>query len=134
MSRRALTPQALIAKADTAASSARSLLELGDTDGAANRAYYAMFDAARAALLASGLAPMTSDVGRSHSGLIGAFGQFLVKKGRVPRELGRLLNRAHEIRQIADYTGDSVELADASLLVQQAEVFVAAMRNAFIRE
>lgn len=134
MSHRALTPEVLIAKADTAASSARSLLELGDTDGAANRAYYAMFDAARAALLASGLAPMASDVSRTHSGLIGAFGQFLVKNGRVPRDLGRLLNRAHEIRQIADYTGDSVEPADASLLVQQAAIFVAAMRNEFIRK
>lgn len=133
MSRRALTPEALIAKADTAASSARSLLELGDTDGAANRAYYAMFDAARAALLASGLAPMAFDVSRTHSGLIGAFGQFLVKNGRVPRDLGRLLNRAHEIRQIADYTGDSVESADASLLVQQADIFVTAIRNEFIR-
>lgn len=128
------TPEALMVKADTAALSARSLLELGDTDGAANRAYYAMFDAARAALLASGLAPMASEVGRTHSGLIGAFGQCLVKNGRVPRELGRLLNRAHEIRQIADYTGDSVEPADASLLVQQADSFVTAMRDEFIRE
>lgn len=134
MSNRALTPEALIAKADTAASSARSLLELGDTDGAANRAYYAMFDAARAALLASEVPPMASDVSRTHSGLIGAFGQFLVKNGRVPKELGRLLNRAHEIRQIADYTGDSVEPADASLLVQQADVFVEAMRDEFIQE
>lgn len=43
-----------MAKAETACSSARVLLELGDVDGASNRAYYAMFDAARAALLASG--------------------------------------------------------------------------------
>lgn len=35
-----------MAKADTACSSARALLDLGDVDGAANRAYYAMFDAA----------------------------------------------------------------------------------------
>jgi uncharacterized protein (UPF0332 family) len=41
-----------MAKAGKAASSARSLLELGDTDGVANRAYDAMFDAARAALQA----------------------------------------------------------------------------------
>ena len=49
-----LTPIALMAKADRACSSARTLLDLGDVDGACNRAYYAMFDAARAALLASG--------------------------------------------------------------------------------
>jgi uncharacterized protein (UPF0332 family) len=41
-------------KAVRACISARVLLDLGDVDGACNRAYYAMFDAARAALLASG--------------------------------------------------------------------------------
>ncbi|OHC67239.1 MAG: hypothetical protein A2045_15515 [Rhodocyclales bacterium GWA2_65_20] len=38
-------------KAARAAVSARLLLNAGDVDGACNRAYYAMFDAARAALL-----------------------------------------------------------------------------------
>lgn len=42
MSNRQLTPDALMAKADTACSSARALLDLGDVDGAANRAYYAI--------------------------------------------------------------------------------------------
>ena len=48
------TPEALMAKAVRACASARVLLELDDVDGACNRADYAMFDAARAALLASG--------------------------------------------------------------------------------
>ena len=43
----------LFEKAIRAVSSARLLLASGDADGACNRAYYAMFDAARAALLAS---------------------------------------------------------------------------------
>ena len=118
-------------KADTACSSARVLLDLGDVDGAANRAYYGMFDAARAALLASG-APVESDIGRTHTGLIGAFGNFLVKNGPVSKEVGRLLNRAHEIRLVADYNGDSVEPADAQEMVEQAETFVAAMRAEFM--
>lgn len=122
-----------MAKADTACSSARALLDLGDVDGASNRAYYAMFDAARAALLASG-APVEPDVGRTHSGLIGAFGNYLVKNGQVSKDMGRLLNRAHEIRQIADYKGDSVEPADAQEMVEQAETFVAAMRAEFMPE
>ena len=37
----------LMAKAAQAGESARTLLERGDADGACNRAYYAMFDAAR---------------------------------------------------------------------------------------
>ena len=48
---------ALMAKAVRAAESARILLDTGDKEGACDRAYYAMFNAARAALLASG-APM----------------------------------------------------------------------------
>jgi uncharacterized protein (UPF0332 family) len=131
VSNRQLTPGALMAKADTACSSARALLDLGDVDGAANRAYYAMFDAARAALLASG-APVEPDIGRTHSGLIGAFGNFLVKNGPVSKEVGRLLNRAHEIRLVADYNDDSVEPADAQEMVKQAETFVAAMRAEFM--
>lgn len=133
MNNRQLMPDALMAKADTACSSARALLDIGDVDGAANRAYYAMFDAARAALLASG-APIAPDIGRTHSGLIGAFGNFLVKNGPVSKEVGRLLNRAHEIRLVADYTGGSVELADVKEIVEQAETFVAAMRAAFMSE
>lgn len=133
MGNRQLTPDALMAKADMACSSARALLDLGDLDGAANRAYYAMFDAARAALLASG-APVEPDIGRTHSGLIRAFGSFLVKNGPVSKEVGRLLNRAHEVRLVADYNGESVEPADAQEMVEQAETFVAAMRVQFMPE
>lgn len=85
-----LTPITLMAKADRACSSARALLDLGDVDGACNRAYYAMFDAARAALLASG-APVKPDIGKTHSGLINAFSEHLIKNGPVSKELGRLL-------------------------------------------
>ena len=44
----------LMSKANQAVASAKLPLDAGDADGACNRAYYAMFDAARAALLASG--------------------------------------------------------------------------------
>jgi uncharacterized protein (UPF0332 family) len=40
----------LLDKADKAVASARLLLAADDTDGATNRAYYGMFDAAAAAL------------------------------------------------------------------------------------
>jgi uncharacterized protein (UPF0332 family) len=89
-----------------------------------------MFDAARAALLVSG-APVPPDIGRTHSGLIAAFGLHLVKAGPVSRDIGRLLKRAEEIRLVADYKGDSVELDDAREMVEQAAAFVAAMRDHF---
>jgi uncharacterized protein (UPF0332 family) len=127
-----LTPVALMTKADRACKSARALLDLGDVDGACNRAYYAMFDATRAALLAAG-APVKPDIGKTHHGLINAFSEHLIKHGPVTKDIGRLLKRAEEIRLVADYNGDSVELDDANELIQQAEVFVATMRNQFMR-
>ncbi len=113
-------------KAHQAASSAQLLLNAGDTSGACNRAYYAMFDAARAALLTSG-APVSSEIGKTHSGLIHAFSQHLVKTGLVPKELGQSLARAHELRLIADYTGDQVQATDAQTVVEQAAKFIAAL-------
>jgi uncharacterized protein (UPF0332 family) len=90
----------LMAKARTACESARALLDRGDSDGACNRAYYAMFDAARAALLAT-RAEVTVNVGKTHSGVLTAFSHHLVKNGPVPREIGRLLKQAEETRIVA---------------------------------
>lgn len=122
-----LTPEILLAKADRACQSARALLELKDVDGACNRAYYAMFDSARAALLKCNAAPIKQDIGKTHRGLINAFSEHLIKNGPISKDLGRLLKRAEEIRLIADYKSDSVELDDAKEMVEQAEIFVVAM-------
>ena len=126
-----LTPGGLMAKASRACVSARLLLDAGDVDGACNRAYYAMFDAARAALLAANV-PVPANIGRTHGGLIAAFGLHLVKNGPVSNELGRALNRAEEIRLVADYKGESVEPRDAREMVEQAEMFMRAMRATFM--
>ncbi len=133
MSPKLLSPTGLMAKAETACTSAQALLQLGDVDGATNRAYYAMFDAARAALLTNqGCIPTTDGVARTHSGVIAAFGNTFVKSGRLPKEIGRLLNRAHEVRLLADYTGSSVDATDARNVVDQAKLFVAAIRAEFV--
>ena len=81
----------LLDKAGRALASARILLESGDLEGACNRAYYAMFDAARSALLST-RAEVTQSV-RTHSGLITALSLHLVKSGRMPVESGKALNR-----------------------------------------
>jgi len=60
-----------MAKAAQAAASAKVLLDIGDADGASNRAYYAMFDAARAALLAAGFeAARHTTASLTHSAII----------------------------------------------------------------
>lgn len=124
------TPVILMLKALRACASARALLDLNDVDGACSRAYYAMFDAARASLLVTN----PQQTPRTHSGLMSAFGMTLVKSGVVDREFGRALKRAEEIRIVADYRGDSVELVDALDLVEQAEAFVLAMQVMFVPE
>lgn len=125
--------QELLEKAIRAASSAKLLLDTGDTDGACNRAYYAMFDAARAALLASG-APVGPEVAKTHSGLITAFSLHLVKTGQVSVELGKALNKVEDLRLVADYKGDPVEAEDAAWAVQQAQRFVQTMKAAYLKE
>ncbi len=119
----------LMAKALQAAASAKILLRTGDADGACNRAYYAIFDAARAALLASGHA-----VGKTHRGVLNAFSDHLVRNGPLPKEMGRLRKQAETRRYVADYEGDPVELSDAQEMVGQAETFVAAMHAQFMRQ
>lgn len=121
-----MNAQALMEKALQALSSAKLLLDAGDCDGACNRAYYAMFDAARAALLACA-APVESETIRTHSGLISAFSLHLVKTGQIPVELGRSLNKVEDLRLIADYKGDQISNDDAAWGVSQAGIFVQAI-------
>lgn len=125
-----LTASDLMAKADRACLSARALLNLDDVDGACNRAYYAMFDAARAALFAAG-APTKREIGKTHNGVLTAFSEHLVKDGPLPKEMGRMLKHAETFRYVADYEGGSVEFSDAKEIVEQAETFVAALRSKF---
>ncbi len=90
-----------------------------------------MFDAARAALLASG-APVEPEIARTHNGLISAFSLHLVKTGRVAVELGKMLNKAGELRLAADYKGDPIETEDAAWVVSAAQMFVTAMQDSFM--
>jgi uncharacterized protein (UPF0332 family) len=123
-------PEAYMRKADQALASARQLLAAGDCDGACNRAYYAMFDAAQAALRAAN-APDAATSAKTHRGLIAAFGQHLVLGGHLPAALGASLNQVERLRLLADYTGDPVSAEDAAWALEQAEIFVTAIREAF---
>jgi len=121
--------EAIMVKAETACASARLLLESGDQDGAANRAYYAMFDAAHAVLLACG-APL--DIGKTHHGLIKHFTHFLFKNAPEQNEFGNNLRLAFAMRCTADYDMVSITLDAAQEIVMQAEQFVFVMRSTFM--
>ncbi|MCP5143098.1 MAG: HEPN domain-containing protein [Gammaproteobacteria bacterium] len=117
-------------KAARASASARLLLDAGDLDGAVNRAYFAMFDAAKAALIQDA-GELAEGLGKTHSGLIAAFGQQLVKAGKLPIALGRQLNPAEELRLVADYRADVIRRDDAGDMVSQAGDFVLAIQSVF---
>ena len=125
-----MNSEALLHKASKALSSAQLLLESGDADGACNRAYYAMFDAARAALMAFQKSDEVLTI-KTHSGLIASFSLKLVKPGLIDIELGKSLNKVEDLRLIADYKGDAITLDDAGWAVEQAEVFLNAVRSRF---
>jgi uncharacterized protein (UPF0332 family) len=116
----------LIARAQRSAASARLLLEAGDLNGACNRAYYAMFDAARAALLA-GNEPIKSEVVKTHSGLIAAFSLHLIKSGRIPAQYGKSLGQVDQIRLIADYSDEEVDRETGASAIEQANHFIEAV-------
>lgn len=77
--------QSLMERARRSLRSARNILDDGDHDFAMSRAYYAMFYAATAALLSQGIKRF------KHSGVIAAFGQYLVKSGKFTVEHQRSL-------------------------------------------
>ncbi len=120
--------QDLLDKAERAAESAKILLKAGDVDGACNRAYYAMFDAARAALLLKNPSVPLETI-KTHGGLITSFSMHLVKTKIVTVELGKTLNKAEDLRLIADYKGDSIEVEQAEWVVKQAAIFINAMKD-----
>jgi uncharacterized protein (UPF0332 family) len=125
------TAETMMAKAKTTYAAAKFLLEGGYAEEAASRAYYAMFYAARAALLASN-APVDPNTIRKHSGLIVAFGEHLVKDGPVSKALGSVLNKAFKTRLTADYEGKFLERDEALEIVSQTEAFVTAMQSEFM--
>jgi len=125
-----VTPADYIAKATRAAASAKLLLDDGDFEGACNRAYYAMFDAAHAALLWSGAHANPGET-KKHRNLIAAFGKHLVQPGLLPAEMGKALNQAERARVLADYTWEDIEPEKAALAVEQARLFVMAVESKF---
>ena len=81
----------LVTKGRRSLSAARSLMERGDYDFAASRAYYAMFYLAEAVLLSKGMAFS------KHSAVIAAFGQHLVKPGHLPTQLHEAIRHVFSV-------------------------------------
>ncbi len=108
------------------------LLGAGDTAGACSRAYYAMHDAAHAALIAAGH-EMPNAIIKTHHTLIAEFGKKLVLSAQIDAAFGRAFNKVHDMRLLADYSSELPPLDQARWAVEQAEAFVAAIRAKFVR-
>ena len=113
-----------LSKAETASASAKALLALGDSDGAANRAYYAMLHAATEAVEASGMAAP-----RTHKGLNAVFWQRFVETGLFDAELARWFGQSEQLRLAADYSASTSLRTDVERAIEQAEAFIATLKN-----
>ncbi|MBI2863526.1 MAG: HEPN domain-containing protein [Chloroflexi bacterium] len=111
--------------ADEALSDAKYLLHDNRLKGAANRAHYAMFHGASAALSQASIpAP------KKHKTLISLFYHQFVETGRMPRQLHRDLVKAFRLRQQGDYEILSRFGTDeVREVVEMAEAFVAEVRR-----
>jgi len=128
MSSAALTVAGYMRKAERALDEARLLLSRQATEGACSRSYYAMHDAAHAALLATG--DETPDaIIKTHHSLIAEFGKKFVLGGQIDASLGRAFNKVQEMRLLADYSAEPPPLDKTQGAVEQAEAFVAAIRS-----
>lgn len=108
---------------------AREMLRVQGWRGAVNRAYYTVFHVASAALL-------WRDIERAkHSGVMSAFGEFLVKPGLVEPEYARIYADAREWREEQDYSDAARRLNEstATPIVNSAERFVARLER-YLRE
>lgn len=121
----------LIARARRSATSANLLFDAADMNGACNRAYYAMFDAARAALLVDNESLKPESI-KTHSGLIAAFSLHLIKSGRIPTHYGKSLRQADQIRLTADYSDEEIDRGTTSAAIDEANRFVEAVSD-FLR-
>ena len=77
--------------------SARALFSIEDYKGANNRAYYSIFHAINAVHAVSGKAY------KRHNDAVANFNKDYVKTSVFPREMGRKIGQAEEIRHASDY-------------------------------
>ena len=110
--------------AEEALQSARVEYESDLLHGAINRAYYAVFYAATALFVKSGL------TFRKHSGVRAAVHRELIKKHVLPVEMGALYDRLFEDRQLGDYMVlAEFEPNDVKEKIESAATFLNAIRE-----
>ncbi len=118
------TTEKFLLKARRAMTVAAKLLESGDVDFAAGRAYYAMFYIAGAVLHENDLRF------RKHGGLHSIFGQHFARTGTLDAKYHRWLLAAYNKRVAGDY-GIEAEISQEEVedMLSQAHEFLNAVRQ-----
>lgn len=117
-------------KAEESLAGAQSELANRRYDNAANRSYYAVYQAAIQALEDAGFQSRGRQASWSHEGLQAAFARELITRRKMyPSDLRAVLLRNQELRLTADYQRHAVTQTQATRAIGRAEVFVAAVRR-----
>jgi uncharacterized protein (UPF0332 family) len=116
----------LAASAREAAEEARVLFRASLYNGACSRAYYAMFNAARAMLITKG---HQREKAKTHKTVLRLFSREFVQEGAFDAELARALRRAADARHEADYEG-GVTRDEAAQVMATLEAFMREADNA----
>ncbi|MBI1924956.1 HEPN domain-containing protein [Candidatus Poribacteria bacterium] len=96
--------------------------ENGHYNACANRAYYAMFQAALAALASVGIIPKTEII--DHRWVQGTFARELTSRRKMFPGMGSYLNDVRLVRDIADYRPEKVNQRRASQVLRVARTMV----------
>jgi len=102
---------------------AREVIKSGHPGAAASSAYYAMLNAARAALSERG------DHAKTHTGTWTLFSAASVATGEFDQELSALARRAKAAREKGDYEAAPPTAEEAFESVNGATVFIAAIER-----
>jgi uncharacterized protein (UPF0332 family) len=121
---------AYLSKARESLTSAEVDYAAGRYNSCANRAYYACFQAAVAALLTEGLRPPNPRGEWSHEFVQSQFnGLLIARRKRYPVTLRRILRDTIEVREKADYTPSAVSARVAGRVLSAAHSFVRAIEE-----
>jgi uncharacterized protein (UPF0332 family) len=117
----------LFQKAVTAAASAHKLKAEQDYDGACDRAYYAVFHAARVLLTSE--RKLGENEPKTHRSILRAFSEVFVLAGLVSRDVGRGLKRAERARAKADYSLIPATVEDAEDAIRTMDQIIEFTRS-----
>lgn len=113
-----------IQNAEECLKDAKELYESGGYKGAANRSYYAAFQATRAILALDGI-----DM-KHHSGIISEFRRLYIKTGILDSKLSDIIGSLSSVRNNSDYDDFYIiSKNEISLQIENAEFFITGVKE-----